>query len=149
MLARAVFAVIALPGVVAVAIPLALVWGGRSQWQFQPVGLIPLFLGGLLLGWCVREFYTAGKGTLAPWSPPKHMVVSGPYRLCRNPMYVAVGLVLVGWAALFRSSALVIYAVIVSMAFHLRVLYWEEPWLLRTFGPAWDTYRMRTKRWLF
>jgi hypothetical protein len=72
MLARAIFAVVALPGVVAVAAPLALMWRDRTRWGFHEIGVIPLLLGGLLLGWCVREFYTAGKGTLAPWSPPRH-----------------------------------------------------------------------------
>ena len=42
---------------------------------------------GLLL-WCVREFYVRGKGTLAPWDPPRHLVASGLYRISRNPMYL-------------------------------------------------------------
>jgi protein-S-isoprenylcysteine O-methyltransferase Ste14 len=147
MLARAILAVVLLPGIVAAVIPLAIAWPDRSQWESHEFGFIPVVLGVLLLGWCVREFYLAGKGTLAPWSPPQHLVVSGPYRLCRNPMYVAVALLLLGWAALFWSGALLIYALVVVIAFHLRVRYGEEPRLAGTFGPAWESYRRRTRRW--
>jgi protein-S-isoprenylcysteine O-methyltransferase Ste14 len=97
----------------------------------------------------VREFYVAGRGTLAPWAPPQHLVVSGPYRFSRNPMYIAVGLILAGWAVLYQSPALWIYALLVGLAFHLRVLFGEEPRLARTFGAAWESYRAVTKRWLW
>src|SRR6186997_2068214 len=104
MLWRALFAFLALPGVVAIALPAwfaasALRGGGR----FFVVGLLPLFAGLVLLLWCVRDFYVAGKGTLAPWSPPRHLVTIGLYRFSRNPMYVAVALMLAGWALAFAS----------------------------------------------
>jgi protein-S-isoprenylcysteine O-methyltransferase Ste14 len=104
-------------------------------------------VGTTLLLWCVREFYVAGKGTLAPWTPPRHLVVSGPYRFSRNPMYVAVALVLSGWAIAFQTRALIIYALAVICAFHLRILLGEEPWLARTHGDAWRRYRSRVPRW--
>ncbi|TLY80921.1 MAG: hypothetical protein E6K41_08890 [Gammaproteobacteria bacterium] len=48
--------------------------------------------------------------TVAPWAPPRKLVTSGPYRLSRNPMYIGVIDVLLG------------YALAVAIAFHLRVL---------------------------
>ena len=74
----------------------------------------------------------AGRGTLAPWAPPQALVVSGPYRYSRNPMYVAVLLVLSGWTTLFQSWVLAAYAVVIGTAFHLRILFGEEPWLARS-----------------
>jgi protein-S-isoprenylcysteine O-methyltransferase Ste14 len=149
MLWRALLAFLALPGIVAIALP---AWFAaaelRSAHAFHSVGLLPL-LGGLgLLLWCVREFYVSGKGTLAPWSPPKHLVASGPYRFSRNPMYVAVCLMLIGWALAFASSRLGVYCLFVVVAFQLRVVYGEEPWLARTHGEAWADYRARVPRWL-
>ena len=94
------------------------------------------------------SFYTEGRGTLAPWSPPRHLVVSGLYRYSRNPMYVSVVLILWGWAAGFQSRALALYALAVMVAFHLRVVLGEEPWLARTHGDAWDRYRAAVPRWL-
>ena len=64
-------------------------------------------------------------------------------------MYVAVLLVLVGWATAFRSRALAIYAVAVGIAFHLRVVLAEEPTLARMFPAEWQAYRAKVPRWLW
>jgi protein-S-isoprenylcysteine O-methyltransferase Ste14 len=90
----------------------------------------------------------AGRRTLAPWSPPRHLVTTGLYRYSRNPMYVAVTSMLSGWALCFAASTLAIYTGFVIGAFHLRVVYGEEPWLARTFGVEWENYRARVPRWL-
>ena len=63
-------------------------------------------------------------------------------------MYIAVLLVLAGWAMAFQSTALAVYAGCVAVAFHSRVVLFEEPWLARTFPADWDEYRRRTPRWL-
>ena len=64
-------------------------------------------------------------------------------------MYVAVSLVLLGWAIAYQSRSLLIYALAVIVAFHLRVVFGEEPWLDRTHGEGWRRYRARVPRWLF
>jgi protein-S-isoprenylcysteine O-methyltransferase Ste14 len=143
---KAALAFLALPGVVAFAVPLV-AFQRDSTFAVWP-GAPLLVAGSLLLLWCVRDFYVEGKGTLAPWSPPQHLVVSGLYRVSRNPMYVAVILILTGWAAGFRSRTLSIYAVCVAIAFHLRVVFGEEPWLARRYGDEWMRYRASVRRWL-
>ena len=146
---RALFAFLALPGVVAIAVP---AWFAVRHLDtggvFHATGLVPLLGGFSMLLWCVRDFYVAGKGTLAPWSPPRHLVVIGAYRHTRNPMYVAVMIMLIGWEISFPSRALVIYATCVLVAFHLRVVFGEEPWLARTHGATWEEYKARVPRWL-
>jgi protein-S-isoprenylcysteine O-methyltransferase Ste14 len=146
---RALFAFLALPGVVAILVP---AWFAaderRGGGAFYVMGLLPLIVGFALLLWCVRDFFVAGKGSLAPWSPPKHLVTVGLYRYSRNPMYVAVSSMLAGWSLTFASRTLAIYAVFVIAAFHLRVVFGEEPWLARTYGAEWDEYKARVPRWL-
>jgi len=144
---RAVVAFLALPGTVAFLVPLLLAPGGWTSFV-DPRGLLPLGAGIAMLLWCVREFYVAGRGTLAPWSPPEALVITGPYRFSRNPMYIGVLLILSGWALGFRSWPLGAYAFIVGIAFHLRVLLHEEPWLDRTFGATWTDYKARVSRWI-
>jgi protein-S-isoprenylcysteine O-methyltransferase Ste14 len=143
---RAAVAFLALPGVVAFVVPLFLL--APRRYVFDRWGLLPLSLGVALLLWTVRDFYVAGRGTLAPWSPPEELVVVGLYRVSRNPMYIAVVLVLAGWAIGFHSRDLAIYAAVVAVAFHLRVVFGEEPWLARTHREKWDRYKQRVPRWL-
>ncbi|HMI38242.1 MAG TPA: hypothetical protein VK505_11520 [Steroidobacteraceae bacterium] len=83
---NALVAFLVLPGVVAFAAPFALVAGRHPDPQTRVYAAVLFIMGGLLLLWCVREFYLAGRGTLAPWAPPRHLIVSGPYRFSRNPM---------------------------------------------------------------
>lgn len=142
---RALGAFLVLPGVVAFLGP----WLLRRQGAtFRPIGFAPLGVGIMLLLWCVRDFYVVGRGTLAPWTPPERLVIVGLYRVTRNPMYVAVLLILCGWALGFASRGLWIYAVVVAIAFHLRVVLQEEPWLTRRHGEAYVAYKATVPRWL-
>ncbi len=148
MFTRALIAFIALPGMVAYAIPAAWLWLAGPARLAQPLGLILLAIGSFALVWCVRDFFVSGKGTLAPWAPPKTLVVVGLYRISRNPMYVAVVLVLLGWSVSFASTGLLAYTVAVAIGFHLRVVLGEEPWLARTHGRQWAQYVRRVRRWI-
>lgn len=136
-----------MPGMVAFFIPLVVLRPGSVAFFMAP-SIVPLGLGVTVLLWCVREFYVAGNGTLAPWAPPVHLVASGPYRCSRNPMYLAVLLILIGWALGFRSGPLVAYLIALMALFHLRVIWYEEPFLERAHGEAWRRYRARVPRWL-
>jgi protein-S-isoprenylcysteine O-methyltransferase Ste14 len=114
---------------------------GRPAHFFLACGI-----GGLL--WCVRDFYVAGKGTLAPWDPPQKLVVVGLYRFTRNPMYWSVLFVLVGWSVWFGSPVLAAYTVLAAVAFHLRVVLYEEPWLAKKHGAIWTEFAANVPRWL-
>lgn len=146
---RALLAFLALPGIVAFAVPLLMIWPAPIMRSPRTIGLFVLSTGVCLLLWCVRDFFVAGKGTLAPWDPPRHLVIVGLYRFSRNPMYVSVSLVLIGWSLSYRSAALELYTLAVIILFHLRVVFGEEPWLERTHGDEWRHYRGRVPRWLF
>lgn len=142
---RALVAFVALPGMVGFLIP----WSLRPrQGAYHMVGAPLLVAGTVLLLWCVRDFYVTGRGTLAPWSPPTRLVRVGLYRFSRNPMYIAVTTLLAGWAIAYQTRTLAYYAIGVAIAFHLRVVLFEEPWLARTHGEEWEAYRARVSRWL-
>jgi protein-S-isoprenylcysteine O-methyltransferase Ste14 len=141
---RALTAFLLLPGMVAFVVPWLLRPPGA---EFRVAALPMLAIGVVLLLWCVRDFYVAGRGSLAPWAPPKNLVVVGLYRWSRNPMYVAVLAILCGWAVAFASRGLWTYTALIAIAFHLRVVFGEEPWLAQTHGAAWTAYRARVPRW--
>jgi protein-S-isoprenylcysteine O-methyltransferase Ste14 len=149
MLVRAIAAFVALPGVVAFAVPIGIGTLAGRPVQHAAVAVPVVCLGTVLLLWCVREFYVAGGGTLAPWAPPKHLVTTGPYRLSRNPMYIGVVTILIGWTLLWGSRTLVVYTAVAMAAIQARVLISEEPWAARNFGAEWQAYRARVPRWIF
>ena len=111
------------------------------------LGLLPVALGAALYSWCAWKFALAG-GTPAPIDPPTRLVVSGPYRVIRNPMYVGVPLVLLGESILFSSWAILGFAALVWVLFHLLVVFDEEPELNEKFGAAYGDYCRVVPRWL-
>ena len=121
--------------------------GPASFGVWQVVGLL-VGLGGLGLALtCVTAFAFLGRGTPAPFDPPRRLVVRGPYRVVRNPMYLGAWLFLVGLALFYRSAGGALYAIAFLAAMHAFVVLYEEPTLRRAFGHDYDEYRRRVSRW--
>ncbi len=145
---RALLSFLVLPGMVGGVVPFFI--ATYDPWKISgwPPAICILVLGLFILGWTVRDFYVAGKGTLAPWDPPKELVIVGLFKYLRNPMYVGVLSVILGWG-LYSGSLLVdAYACVFSVIFHIRVIVHEEPWCHRQFGQAWEDYSSTVNRWL-
>jgi protein-S-isoprenylcysteine O-methyltransferase Ste14 len=148
-LVRHLFAIAVLPFTVAVVIP---VWIARrrsvslraasapSEWVLQIAGSCALVLGGVLFIASLRRFATEGRGTLAPWDPPRRLVVRGPYRYVRNPMISGVILVLFGEGLVLLSRPHVTWAVIFFAINCLYIPLLEEPMLAARFGDDYRTY---------
>ena len=140
------------PGTVTVLIPYLLLSARRGGvavlGPLRFLGFAPLLLGVAIYVWCARDFATRGQGTPAPYDPPRRLVMSGFYQFVRNPIYVGVLLIVLGEAILFHAPALLPYAALLFLAFHLRVLSYEEPTLRRMFGEAYVRYCAAVPRWL-
>ena len=140
---------IVVPGAGGVLLPWLVL--SASEPRPQPTAwpaLAPIAAGfGLYLG-CMWLFATIGRGTPGPWDAPRRLVMVGPYRWVRNPIYVGVLLVVLGEAWLFLSSALLGYAVIAAVGLHLFVTRYEEPTLRRSFGQPYVAYLAAVPRWL-
>lgn len=141
------------PGTLSILVPDMLLSSGFKLFPvgFSSVrfaGLIPIALGALLYLWCAWDFTFTGKGTPAPFDPPKEMVVRGLYRHVRNPMYVALLLALAGEAILFESTLILIYAAMVFSIFHLWIIFYEEPAMRRRFGESYEKYCLKVSRWI-
>jgi protein-S-isoprenylcysteine O-methyltransferase Ste14 len=147
---RSLLFLIVAPGMVAGYIPLGLLRSGPQietgvfAWLALPLWLI----GAAILLWSFWNFLAQGRGTPAPIDPPKELVAMGFYRYVRNPMYVGVFLVNVGHFLWFGFWGLLIYALIVALAFHAFVIFYEEPTLRRNFGAAYEDYCKRVPRWI-
>jgi protein-S-isoprenylcysteine O-methyltransferase Ste14 len=113
----------------------------------QIAGMVVGGVGAALALWCIFAFAFIGKGTPAPFDPPRRLVIRGPYRFVRNPMYIGAGLALAGAALFCQSWALLVYTGLFLLVTHLFVVLYEEPTLRRTFGPQYEAYCRRIRRW--
>ena len=137
------------PGTAAVYVPLLLTRGlppATGAWRV--LGILVLAAGASIYAWCVWDFATFGRGTPAPIDAPKRLVARGLYRVTRNPMYVGVLSVILGWAIRYRSVVLLLYALGLWGCFQAFILLYEEPHLRRVFGAEYEAYRARVGRWL-
>lgn len=139
-------------GVVLVYLPAeALSWAGVARPARlglpQLAGIIATASGATLAVWCILSFAVIGRGTPAPFDPPRHLVVRGPYRHVRNPMYLGATIALAGAAAFYEAAALLAYAAAFLVLMHLVVVLYEEPTLRHAFGNDYDAYCRRVGRW--
>jgi len=128
-----------------------LAWSGIARpatyaWP-QIAGLIVGAAGALIALACVSVFAIIGKGTPAPFDPPRRLVVRGPYRFVRNPMYIGAALAIAGAAVFYKSLALAAFVAGFLLVTHLFVVIYEEPTLRRTFGPDYSEYCLHVHRW--
>ena len=106
----------------------------------QALGVLLTILGLGFFGASLFRFAADGRGTLAPWDPPRALVVRGPYRYVRNPMISGVLLVLAGESLLLLSwphAAWTAFFLAANLAF---IPFVEEPQLVRRFGAPYQEY---------
>jgi protein-S-isoprenylcysteine O-methyltransferase Ste14 len=157
MLIRQVVSILVLPFAVTVVVPL---WIARrssivltAPRGFFSIGMwatgLVLAIAGLsLFCWSLYLFWIEGRGTLAPWDPPRRFVVSGPYRFVRNPMITGVALLLVAEACILRSTAHAEWAGLFALVNAIYIPLVEEPMLHARFGDPYAEYTRRVRRFL-
>lgn len=106
----------------------------------QGVGLVVLAIGLILFFASLRRFASEGQGTLAPWDPPRRLVVRGPYRLVRNPMISGVVFILAAEAMLLASRPHAIWAIVFLSINLVYIPLLEEPFLRVRFGEEYREY---------
>lgn len=140
------------PGIVAGVVPWMLTgWEVRDPSHWLPlriVGAVGLAFGVAVMIHAFVRFVVEGLGTPAPAAPTERLVVGGLYRHVRNPMYLAVAAAIVGQALLLGQAGLILYGAAITLANAAFVHRYEEPTLLRQFGPQYATYRQAVPGWL-
>jgi protein-S-isoprenylcysteine O-methyltransferase Ste14 len=146
---RHLFAIAVLPFTVTVLIPFWLperygtgivVADNTLGLLIQLVGLMSFGTGLCLFTASFLRFATEGQGTLAPWDPPRRLVVAGPYRYVRNRMIAGVVFILLGEALTLPSAAHLTWAVAFVTVNLLYIPLVEEPRLRTRFGEPYIEY---------
>lgn len=111
-------------------------------------GIVMMVAGAVLGLTCAGTFIVRGKGTPAPFDPPREFVAIGPYRYVRNPMYVGALSLLAGFGLYEHSISILLFALALLLVIHLVVIFYEEPTLRRLFGATYEDYCRSTARWI-
>ena len=117
---------------------------GAVRWVLGGV----IFVAGLVLAGSFNTAF-ARKGTaVEPWKPTTAIVTTGPYRLTRNPAYLAMALMYVGIALLGDALWALVPLPIVLAVIDRAVIAREERYLERRFGREYLDYRATARRWV-
>jgi protein-S-isoprenylcysteine O-methyltransferase Ste14 len=148
---------LALPFTIAILVP---AWIGRRtgatvrwpdsgfEWLLAIAALLCLAAGLTLFAWTLRLFFTQGRGTLAPWDPPRELVIAGPYRYVRNPMITGVLFVLLAEALILQSWPHARWLALFGLMNAIYLPLVEEPGLSRRFGADYTLYRRHVPRFV-
>jgi protein-S-isoprenylcysteine O-methyltransferase Ste14 len=147
---RHALSVLILPVTVVIVVPvwIARRYGVQFRWPTEPLdvsaagaGLLVGAAGLTLFAASLHHFATEGFGTLAPWDPPRRLVVRGPYRYVRNPMIAGVSFMLIGISLLLRSTPHAQWALAFIAVNAVFIITFEEPQLEGRFGDDYRHYR--------
>jgi protein-S-isoprenylcysteine O-methyltransferase Ste14 len=138
-----------LPITVLIIIPLSI----EKNLSFKNIfaiiaGLFIICIGLFLIAVTISLFSRIGKGTLAPWSPTKKLVIAGLYRYVRNPMIIGVIIVLFGESTAILSWKILVWTVTFFIINNIYFTIYEEPNLEKKFGKEYQDYKSKVSRWV-
>lgn len=103
---------------------------------------------GLAFGLWARFLFLVRKTSVVPTRPASALVVDGPFRVSRHPMYVGFTAVYVGVSLLLHALWPLLFLPIVLVVVHKTAIEREEAYLERRFGREYRQYKQRVRSWV-
>jgi protein-S-isoprenylcysteine O-methyltransferase Ste14 len=128
-------------------VPIDVGFGLPPAWRYAVGAAI---VAGAILGlglWSVALFRRSGQDE-NPWKPSPVLVERGPFRISRNPMYVQMMLVCVGFAVLLANVWILLLTPVGAWVIQRLAILPEEAYLERKFGDDYRAYKRRVRRWI-
>jgi protein-S-isoprenylcysteine O-methyltransferase Ste14 len=128
--------------------------GPRFGWLLQSpgfwnlTGLVAVVIGLELYIWCLVFHFRSYRSSVRVGFSPPHLVIAGPYKISRNPMYVSGLFVWFGWTVFYGSPAVFIAFLLLWLLFTYRVIPQEERQLETLFGDDYLEYKRIVRRWI-
>ena len=110
-------------------------------------GAILIASGATIAAVAIRSFLRAGTN-IDPWKPAVSLVTTGIFAFTRNPMYLALILILVGLAIALASDWMVVLLVPAALILHFGVVKREERYLAAKFGESYRNYLSKVSRYV-
>jgi len=120
--------------------------GVPATWNFT--GLVAVVMGLAMYVWCLVFHFKSYRDAIRIGFTPPHLVVTGPYRYSRNPMYIAGLFAWIGWTVFYESPAVFIGLVFLWSMFTFKVIPYEERQLEALFRDEYLKYKKSVRRWI-
>jgi protein-S-isoprenylcysteine O-methyltransferase Ste14 len=121
-------------------------WSQATSALWNIAGLVAVVLGLTLYAWCLAFHFRSHQSSVRVSFTPPHLVIAGPYKISRNPMYVSNLFVWLGWTIFFGSTAVFIALVILFLIFTFRIIPQEERQREMLFGDEYLEYKRFVRR---
>jgi len=123
-------------------------WRRFPGLPFVPLAVVLVIAGVALPVWAAALFRRTGATFIPHATEHKRLVIDGPYRFTRNPMYLGLTLVTLGIAVWNGAWPMLLAPIAVVGAFALVNIPYEETAMRREFGADFDDYARRVRRWI-
>ncbi len=134
-----------------IAAALLLRWVLPLPFEFPDVlewlGYVLVVLGIGLAGGAVSRFMRSHTTTY-PHGSVTTVVTNGPYHFSRNPIYLGLVCLLIGFSFAFKTYWGLILSPLFIVLMNMLVIQHEEAYLERKFGEVYTSYKSRVRRWL-
>lgn len=111
-------------------------------------GLLISIIGTSVLLFCFYNFVKSGVGSPAVFDQPKKLLSSNIYSYSRNPMYVSVIMIISGQILWYGNLLILGYGIVLGLALHMWIMFYEEPRLIKRFGKPYEDYKSKIPRWI-
>jgi protein-S-isoprenylcysteine O-methyltransferase Ste14 len=123
-------------------------WSQTTPAWWNLTGLIAVAIGLGLYAWCLVFHYRSYRDSVRVSFSPPHLVIAGPYKISRNPMYVSGLFAWLGWTVFYGNPAVFVALVLLWSGFTFRVIPQEERQLEALFGEEYLEYKRSVRRWI-
>ena len=123
-------------------------WSQQTPSLWNLTGLIAIIIGLVLYTWCLVNHFRSYRAPVSVSFTPPHLVVTGPYVLSRNPMYLSGLFTWLGWMVYYGSPAVFIAFVLLWAIFAFYIIPREERQLEKLFGDQYLEYKRTVRRWI-
>ncbi|MBS1840111.1 MAG: isoprenylcysteine carboxylmethyltransferase family protein [Acidobacteria bacterium] len=103
---------------------------------------------GLALGASARILFTRTGQSPIPWKPTPELILQGPYRFTRNPMYLGITLVVIGLGLALNNLWISLFAAPALLVVHFIAVLPEERYLAEKFGDSYRSFLAQVRRYL-
>lgn len=139
--------------VILLGVALDYLW--RLDAVFPAPGAVRHWVGGLIIAgaflglgvWSVVLVRRSGQSE-NPWKPTSRIVARGPFRLTRNPMYLQMVVICIGFAVLLWNIWILALTPVGAWVLQRYCIRPEEAYLERKFGESYRAYKRRVRRWI-